>query len=309
MVPFHRAGLISAARAAIPLILSGPMSLFVQGEPGATGPRPARVGVPFVGCRSDGQAGPREAPQHSGVSVPISPAEAKQLAWYSSAGGIGALAPRGWYCHGVYGSGGDVLLVSPQPIALSLDNWSGSTGPAVVVSRRSGQTIGRFDVAEIIDRAFPEYADFAVEVRKYFLSEEQFRPYPTDTLIRRSKSVVEYRTPAQADGLGTRFSRLRQNDSPIEGAAILIGQTPDLVLLSVRLPAELRRLTSTIIRQVEVDAERSPRFWSPAGQRGDEKVYRAPQFWPNARAGHEADDEGDRLNLPWVAHLPLHTSP
>jgi len=38
---------------------------------------------------------------------------------------------------------------------------------------------------------------------------------------------------------------------------MLVGQTPDLVFLSVRLPRELDRLTSVIVRQVERDAERS----------------------------------------------------
>jgi hypothetical protein len=40
----------------------------------------------------------------------------------------------------------------------------------------------------------------------------------------------------------------------IEGVAIIIGKTPDLLLLSVRLPPELDGLTSAIVARVEPDA-------------------------------------------------------
>jgi len=68
--------------------------------------------------------------------------------------------------------------------------------------------------------------------------------------------VVEYKTPAQTDGLGTYNSTLKKNNNAIDGAAILVGPTPDLLLLSVRLPPELNGLASVIIRQIERDAER-----------------------------------------------------
>ena len=77
-------------------------------------------------------------------------------------------------------------------------------------------------------------------------------PYPEDLLRYKSKTAVEYKTPPQTEGLGTHSSLLK-NDSPIEGVAILVGKTPDLVLLSVRLPPELLGLTSAIVGQVERD--------------------------------------------------------
>ncbi len=40
---------------------------------------------------------------------------------------------------------------------------------------------------------------------------------------------------------------------------MLVGQTPNLLLLSVRVPPELDGLTSVIVHQVERDAERSGR--------------------------------------------------
>lgn len=67
--------------------------------------------------------------------------------------------------------------------------------------------------------------------------------------------MVVYRTPAHADGLGTNLW-LKKNGSPIDGVAILTGQTPDLTLLSVRLPPGLSGFTSVIVHQVERDASR-----------------------------------------------------
>ena len=71
----------------------------------------------------------------------------------------------------------------------------------------------------------------------------------------KGKTIVEYRTPAQADGLGT-FWNLKKNNNQINGVAILVEGPPDLLLLSVRLPPDLTGLTSTIVQQVERDAHR-----------------------------------------------------
>ena len=102
---------------------------------------------------------------------------------------------------------------------------------------------------------FPAYKGFVTDVTSMFDQKFSFGPYPKDTLTCKSKAVVEYKTPAQTEGLGT-HSWLKKNDSPIDGVAILTGQTPDLVLLSMRLPSDLTVLTPAIIRQVERDAAR-----------------------------------------------------
>jgi hypothetical protein len=220
------------------------------------------VSVPFIGCKSDGQVGPMDAPEGTSVSVPLSAKEAQQLAHYSSANGLGVLGPRGWYCFGTYGSSGAALFLSSQPIdtANMFSTRNGFTGPAIEISYSDGDTSGRFNVAEMIARVFPAYKAFATRVAEEFVlpaSSLPLGPYPKDTLAYKSKTVVEYKTPAQTEGLGTR-SWLKKNDSPIEGAAILIGQTPDLLLLSVRLPPGLNGLTSAIVRQFEGDAARRP---------------------------------------------------
>ena len=78
-------------------------------------PAASEVTVPFVGCRSEGQAGPLGAPKGTVTSVLIGGRTAQALAYYGSALDLGVLAPRGWYCVGIYGSGGDFLYVSSEP--------------------------------------------------------------------------------------------------------------------------------------------------------------------------------------------------
>src|SRR5689334_448624 len=160
------------------------------------------VAVPFVGCKSDGPSDPREAPKGTSASVPITIKAAQMLAFYRSPEGLSVLAPRGWYCLGIYGSGGDALLVSPQPIdestIFSADR-GGFRGPAIDISRRFGGTSGRFDVAKIIARVFPAYKLSAYNFLAGFdwaISSLVWAPYPTDGLTYKSNRVVEYKTPA-----------------------------------------------------------------------------------------------------------------
>lgn len=234
-------------------------TLTAQDKTTSTSAKQALVSIPFVGCNSDGQVGPMSAPKGENRLVPIAQEAAQRLAFYSSEGVHGVLAPRGWHCFGTYGSGGSHLYVSPQPIdEKHIFESNDFTGPAVQLSVRFGGTSGRFAVADIVARVFPAYRVFATSVRKEFedpANPYTFAPYPKDILNYRSKSAVEYRTPAQTEGLGT-HSSLTKNDRPIEGVAILVGQPPDLILVSVRLPPDQAGLAEAIIRQVERDAAR-----------------------------------------------------
>jgi hypothetical protein len=230
-------------------------------QPNAS-PEQTPVSVPFVGCQSDGQAGPVKAPSGKAAAVQLRAELAQRLAYYSSAEDLGVLAPRGGYCFGTYGSGGEHVFVSPQPVdakKLFSEDWSGFLGAAVQLDHSFGDTSGRFNVAEIIARVFPAYRWFAMSVAKELSPPDKFSfgPDPEEVVTYKSKTVVEYRTPAQTDGLGTHFW-LKKNDSAIEGVAILVEQAPDSLLLAVRLPHELAGLTSAIIRQVEREAERRP---------------------------------------------------
>ena len=237
------------------LALSAPCSLLAQTP---------TISVPFVGCPSDGQVGPVEAPTGTTVSVTTTPEAAQLLAYYKASGDYGALAPRGWHCFRIYGSSGGSLFVTPEPIdasrAFSIHGGE-LAGPAVAIEHTYGGTSGRDQVARVIARVFPKYKVFVASVREMFdLPADRFPsgPHPADKLVYRSPRVVEFRTPAHADGLGT-DAWLKKGETPIDGVAILVGDTPDLLLLSVRLPRVLVNLAPTIVHQTELDAKRSPR--------------------------------------------------
>jgi hypothetical protein len=236
-------------------------SLFAQSKTSAR-PQKLNVRVPFVGCESDGQVGTLKAPSRESKVVPITIDVASRLAFYKSEQGVGVLAPRGWYCFATYGSNGTALYVSPQPIGaadLFSTNGSGFIGPVVEIAYENGDTSGRFGVARTIARVFPAYKAFVDKVVEEGIqpaSSFAFGPYPKDKLIYKDRDTVEYQTPAQTEGLGTN-SRLKKNDTPISGVAILTGQTPDLVFLAVRLSADQTDLTAAIVRGVETDGVHS----------------------------------------------------
>jgi hypothetical protein len=216
------------------------------------------VRVPFVGCASGGQQGPLKAPRKPSKLAAISPELAQRLAYYQAENGTGVLAPRGWHCIGTYGSNGDNLYITPEPINSSLlfsAGWKGFTGAAIQAADSYGGTSGRFEVARVIARVFPSHMKFAKDViaeGEEPASSFPQGPYPTDKLNYLSKEVVEYETPANQEGLGT-MSRLQRNGSPITGVAILDSKEQILFHLSLRLPSDSIDLGPAIIRQLEKD--------------------------------------------------------
>ncbi|HVB87575.1 MAG TPA: hypothetical protein VNK23_13020 [Candidatus Dormibacteraeota bacterium] len=220
-----------------------------------------RVSIPFIGCRAEGQAGPKRAPLGAAKLLPIPEDAAQQLAFYQASVGLGILAPRGWQCLEIYGSSGGALFVSPRPIVLAdlySKTWAGFAGPIVELDGYEGGTSGRYDVATIIARVFPAYRRFAQQVINEGIepaSSFPFGPYQADELTYKSSSVVEYETPAESEGLGT-TGRVRKSNSPIKGVAILRGppaslEFPDLLLLAVRLPPGTTKLSRVIIHHLE----------------------------------------------------------
>lgn len=231
--------------------------------PGSTVPAAksaAVVTVPFVGCASDGQVGPLKAPTGKGKVVAIPAAMAQGIAYYKAEYSSGVLAPRGWHCFSTYGSNGANLFVSPDPIdsktVLLSNDWTGFSGQAVQISVSSGGTSGRFEVAKVIARVFPLYKAFAQKVIAEGIepaSDFPFGPYPGDKLTYRAKNIVEFETPANAQGLGT-DSRLQMDSSPIDGVAIISEGDTDLTLLTARLSGPDRDLVQFIVKQAESEA-------------------------------------------------------
>ena len=228
--------------------------------PATAVPLAAQITVPFVGCASDGQVGPLDAPTGSPVALSIAPAVAASLAFYKPENGIGILAPRGWFCFATYGSNGSVLYVSPTPLdskQVFSAAWHGFAGPAVQVTTRIGDTSGRFDVARVIARVFPGRMAFTRSVIAEGIEPAAnfpVGPYKTDTLTYKGKSLVEFETPGNTKGLGT-DSFLLPASAPIHGFAALIGEGPDaMVQVSLRLPAEAAALLPVILSQAEADS-------------------------------------------------------
>ena len=211
--------------------------------------------VPFVGCKSDGQVGPLDAPS-AGEVVEADAGIAGKLAYYKAENGPGVLAPRGWYCVGTYGSAGAHVFVTPQPVrpeSLLSANAKSFTGPAIQADSMSGGTSGRFAVAQTVARVFPAHLEFARQVIQEGLfpaSDFPMGPYPKDQLTYKSDHVVEFRTPPHTDGLGT-ASYLQANDHWIDGVAILGGPETYLMQLTVRMPADLHAIELPIVEQFE----------------------------------------------------------
>ena len=239
--------------------MAGGQTGFAQAAPVAKPAPSAAVTVPFVGCASDGQVGPLKAPVGKRKVVAIPAAIAQRLAYYQAEDSPGVLAPRGWNCFSTYGSNGASIFVSPDPIdskALFSEDWKGFPGEVVQLSYDSGGTSGRFEVAEIIARVFPAYKTFVQSVIAEGIepaSDFPFGPYPSDKLTYRGKSIVEFETPANQQGLGT-DSRLQANASPIDGVAIISGVDTDLTRLSARIPAGDSDLLPAMVGQAEKEA-------------------------------------------------------
>jgi hypothetical protein len=232
-----------------------PASIFSQATPA--------IRVPFVGCESDGQVGPVAAPKGTEMAVQVDGTAVKKLAYYKAEYSPGVLAPKGWNCFCMYGSNGAILLVAPQPLKMNdlfPPTWGGIIGPGIQVTVSEGQTSGRFDVARMIARVFPKERAFVQRVINEKIepaSDFPFGPYPKDKLVHKSHGAVEYHTPPNSRGLGTK-SRLQPNDFPIDGVAILT-EGYNLIHVSVRLPADMDKLAPSIIQQFErenVDKEK-----------------------------------------------------
>lgn len=245
-----------ATLAALLTISLAPRSMS-QTNSQAAGKQRVSIPVPFVGCASDGQVGAVPAPTEPDRVVRVDPAIAPMLAYYKPATAPGVLAPRGWFCFGVYGSSGSSVFVTPEPIDEAGIFKKKFGGEVVELQNIDGGTSGRFAVASVVARVFPAHKAFVqsvVEMFDFFEAELTFSPYPTDKLVYRSDRAVEYTTAADSDGLGS-LNALQVNKDPIVGVAALgDGNPPNLLMLSMRLPALLKPAEARIIREVESGA-------------------------------------------------------
>ena len=215
--------------------------------------------VPFVGCPSDGQQGPQPPPPRR-RTPDVAPSAASRLAYYVTFDEIGVLAPRGWHCFGTEGSNGTGLIVAPRPLDWETVTSGTLTGPVIRLQQTSGETSGRFEVAEVAARVFPAARLFVADVEHEGLLDKPFKrgPYPADRRRYRGAYQLLYTTPAHAKGLGTRMS-LAPESLPIDGVEWLHpNDGMDLTSLAVRLPPGLRPLVAEIIGQATPPPPRRP---------------------------------------------------
>ncbi len=230
-------------------------SLATQANPAVTVTN-GNMNVSFIGCNSDGQLGPLEAPKSAQLEVRLDGTAAGRLTLYEAEYGAAVLAPRGWFCFGTYGSVGATLYVTPEPLtsAVVLDSkWEGIKGSGVEAVTRRGDTSGRFEVARVVARVFPEQRAFVDKVIAEGIepaSHFPIGPFPSDHLTTLSNRIVEFVTPPQTQGLGS-FNNMRPASNSISGVAILNGNVPDLSMMTLRLPQDLNDLTPIITRQFE----------------------------------------------------------
>ena len=235
--------------------------------PDTTSPH-ASARVPFVACKSEGQAGPIPLPDEPPNGIWIEAEAARELAYYKSGASSGVLGPRGWRCYGSSASSGSGMTVTPEPIDEDFgSNPKWRDGAAIHIDWSYGYTFGRFFVAKVIARVFPTQKAFAqsvIDEQSYPASAFPFGAYAHDVLKYKSDQVVEYSTPPDSEGLGT-MNGMHPNNESIDGVAILYSKTPprpgdwnnrvELLLVSVRLPPEMKDLKSQIIAYEETARE------------------------------------------------------
>jgi hypothetical protein len=212
--------------------------------------RPGDEAVPFVGCLSDGQSGPRAAPS-PGVVPRVPPNAARRLAFYASAD-VAVLAPRGWNCFGLYGSGGSSLVVAPGDLP-ELVGPIEIGGPAVLIRRSWGGTSGRQKAAEAAARYFPHRRGIIDHLRLAHLPVEEMPAgaHPADRVRTLDGETVAFTTPAGEQGQGTEWALVRSR-RPVEGLVMLVAgeeDVPDTVEVKARLPAGREALAGPILAE------------------------------------------------------------
>jgi hypothetical protein len=216
------------------------------------------VNVPAIGCAREGQVGPLPAPQHpKTVKVTIPGDTVGLLAVYfvdEAAANRGVLAPKGWNCFGIYGSSGSTLYVTPVLLSASILRRPAELrdSPVVALNWASGETSGRFAVAETAARLFPRARPFVELIQRegiFDSTDWKFFSWPQDILTYLSDLTATYITPPATHGLGTRLLN-PSPDLPTSGLVELDGFAPNqfnLRHLAIRLPIADQHLSSAII--------------------------------------------------------------
>jgi hypothetical protein len=219
-------------------------------------PQARQQQVRFVGCPSDGQAEYFAPPRESPKSVSLTDVAANEIAYYKGEAAPGAFGPSGWNCHVWYGSGGGILLITPQVLDSARGSaWPAKTsGQAVELSFDSGENSGRFDVAKYAFLFFSQdsagFVKWVNELGIHQISKDSIRPFAKDSVKAITGTFAEFVTPANSSGFGTE-RYLNPSPDPISGFVLLDQSHPsaaNIVTIRVRLKASSSQLKSAILR-------------------------------------------------------------
>jgi hypothetical protein len=209
--------------------------------------------VPFVTCPGTGGAdpGPWPTPKRSPESLPRPPiVPVSRLAYYRAITGPGVFAPRGWHCRAWGCSNGAFIIVTPSepPAANPREPVKGL---GVIGVESYGGTSGRFEVAEISARLFPNImAAFIARVKAEGFPSPDFAKihrFSHDQYTYLTPRLVKFMTAGRHKGIGTGI--LVPSKNPVYGVVSLSpGHTrhPDLLEYAVRLPSSDYQLTQAL---------------------------------------------------------------
>jgi hypothetical protein len=160
------------------------------------------------------------------------------------------------------------MIVTPQPPPREP---AVIAGPGVFAAVYFGGTGGRFEVAQVGARFFPQA--LGAFIRKVRTGDADLRaahfvvkPYPDDIVTRVGDRIVEFTTPASHDGFGTSGAGLMLSGQPIGsyGAFVISNQPvrgvvavsadpvwPNLAEFDVRLGAKRASLATVLIELEE----------------------------------------------------------
>jgi hypothetical protein len=210
--------------------------------------------VPFVGCPGIGGADPQLWPVPKGApkvlpSPPTVPAA--RIAYYRADAGPGVFAPRGWHCQAWGGASGSFIIVTPSTPPAVIPRESVKS-PGVIGIESYGGSSGRFDIAEVSARLFPDVmADFIARVKAEGFPSPDFskiHPFSEDQYTYLTRRLVKFTTPAQHEGIGTGI--FVPSTDPVRGVVSLSpggGRYPDLLQFDIRLSSSDDQLTRALI--------------------------------------------------------------
>jgi hypothetical protein len=230
------------------------ISLSYSQKPAPEGNRQQQV--PFVRCPSDGQAGHLEPPPQEPTTATVEEVSAGEIAYYKGVMAPGAFAPRSWHCHVWYGSGGGLLLITPEVLGSAPGSvWPPKTqGQAIELALDDSGASGRYNVAKYALLFFPKTAaKFIQSVNELLdipISRSSLQPFERDSITATTGTMAEFVTPSDTTGFGTE-RYLGPSPDPISGIAFLDDSSPygpNFISVQVRLRASHSDLKAALLR-------------------------------------------------------------